>query len=283
MSPWQQVLSEELQQWPVAAAAAAVLDERGAVVHGSRAAQPWASVTKLLTALVVLHAADHGELSLDEQAGPPGSTLRHLLAHASGLSRETQRVQAPPATRRIYSNSGYEVVAAHVEGRLRTPFADLVHDRLLAPLEMHGTRFAGSAAHGAVGPVQDLARLAGELLEPRLLPARLVGQATAPAFGRLAGVLPGFGHQDPNDWGLGPELRGTKTPHWTSPHNAPSTFGHFGQSGSFLWVDPVARVACVGLSGTPFGPWAADRWPVLASRVLAVSGDPDREARDRTG
>ena len=35
------------------------------------------------------------------------------------------------------------------------------------------------------------------------------------AFPELAGVLPGFGYHNPNDWGLGPEIRGTKAPHWT--------------------------------------------------------------------
>jgi CubicO group peptidase (beta-lactamase class C family) len=45
----------------------------------------WASVTKLATAVAMLVAAEEGLVDLDEPAGPPGSTLRHLLAHASGL------------------------------------------------------------------------------------------------------------------------------------------------------------------------------------------------------
>ena len=48
----------------------------------------WASVTKLATAWTVLIAADRGVLDLDEPAGPPGATVRHLLAHASGLPFE---------------------------------------------------------------------------------------------------------------------------------------------------------------------------------------------------
>ena len=45
------------------------------------AAQPfrWASVTKLLVALAALDAVQRGLLDLDEPAGPPGSTVRHLL------------------------------------------------------------------------------------------------------------------------------------------------------------------------------------------------------------
>jgi CubicO group peptidase (beta-lactamase class C family) len=65
------------------------------------------------------------------------------------------------------------------------------------------------------------------------------------------------------------EIRGGKQPHWTGTTNAPSTFGHFGQSGSFLWIDPVAGVVCGGLSDRPFGPWAIRAWPELADAVLA--------------
>jgi CubicO group peptidase (beta-lactamase class C family) len=88
-------------------------------------------------------------------------------------------------------------------------------------------------------------------------------------FPGLAGVLPGFQRFDPCDWGLGVEIRGSKQPHWTGPANSPATFGHFGRSGSFLWVDPVAGRACVGLADRPFGPWAARAWPVLADAVVA--------------
>jgi CubicO group peptidase (beta-lactamase class C family) len=133
---------------------------------------------------------------------------------------------------------------------------------------MTGTALTGSPAHGAVGPVDDLATLARELLEPRVLSADLVASATGTAFPGLSGVLPGFGRQEPNDWGLGFEVRGAKEPHWTSPRNSPATFGHFGQSGSFLWVDPDARLACATAGDTPFGPWAADHWPRLADRLL---------------
>ena len=92
------------------------------------------------------------------------------------------------------------------------------------------------------------------------------------AFPGLAGVLPGFGRQDPCDWGLGFELRDAKRPHWTGARNSAGTFGHFGQSGGFLWVDPAAAVACAVLTDTAFGPWAADAWPALSDRVLDELG-----------
>jgi CubicO group peptidase (beta-lactamase class C family) len=96
-----------------------------------------------------------------------------------------------------------------------------------------------------------------------------LAEATRVAFPGLSGVLPGFGHQRPNDWGLGFDLRDHKDPHWTGGHNSPETFGHFGQSGTFLWVDPVAGAACVVLTDLDFGPWAAQLWPPLSDAVLA--------------
>jgi CubicO group peptidase (beta-lactamase class C family) len=88
-------------------------------------------------------------------------------------------------------------------------------------------------------------------------------------YAGLRGVLPGFGGQDPNDWGLGLEIRGTKSPHWTGATNSPATFGHFGQSGTMMWIDPVARVGVVALADLDFGEWAAQAWPALSDAVLA--------------
>jgi CubicO group peptidase (beta-lactamase class C family) len=266
--PLVDVLEEELATWPGPGAVAVVTGTRVAALCGDRGPFAWASVTKLLTALVALRAVERGAVTLDEPAGPAGSTVRHLLAHASGLSFDEDRVQAEPGTRRIYSNRGIEVVADHVAARTGTPFPDLLADGVLGPLGMSATRLAGSPAHGAVGPIEDLARLAAELLRPQVLPAQLLGHFMEPVLGDLAGLLPGFGRQDPNGWGLGFEVRGSKSPHWTGTANSPGTVGHFGRSGSFLWVDRDAGVACAGLSATDFGPWAAQVWPRLADRVL---------------
>jgi CubicO group peptidase (beta-lactamase class C family) len=82
-------------------------------------------------------------------------------------------------------------------------------------------------------------------------------------------VLPGFGRQSPNDWGLGVELRDTKSPHWTGASNSPETFGHFGQSGTMLWIDPIAGAALVCLTNRAFGRWATTAWPALSDAVLA--------------
>jgi CubicO group peptidase (beta-lactamase class C family) len=254
--------------WPVRTAAVTVLSRDGVVARtGQDVSLPWASVTKLVTALTVLVAAP--PTVLDEPAGPPGSTLRHLLAHASGLAPDSDAVLSPPGRRRIYSNHGFDRLAAAVAERTGRPFAHLMHDGVLAPLGMYDTVLEGSPAHGARGPLTDLATLGGELLMPTLLPADRMAEATTVAFPGLSGVLPGFGPQNPNDWGLGFEIRDGKQPHWTGHRNSPRTFGHFGRSGTFLWVDPDAGLACACLTDREFGDWAAKAWPDLSDRVLA--------------
>src|SRR5690606_41827444 len=87
-------------------------------------------------------------------------------------------------------------------------------------------------------------------------------------FADLAGVLPGIGSFDPNPWGLTFEIRAGKHPHWTGERNTPSTFGHFGGSGTFLWVDPAKRLAAVALTDRDFDSWALEVWPAFSDAVL---------------
>ena len=225
----------------------------------------WASVTKLATAVAMLVAVEEGLIDLDDAAGPPGSTFRHLLAHASGLPFDNGAPIAKPGQRRIYSNYAFEVAAEVVTERSGLPFTEYVADVWQgAGMELKGP--AGSGMVGTLGAALELAR---ELQAPsRLAPETLV-EAASVQFPGLSGVLPGFGRQDPNDWGLGLELRDGKAPHWTGSQNSPRTFGHFGRSGTFLWVDPEAGIALVCLTDRAFGEWAMTAWPRLADAVLA--------------
>jgi len=261
-----------LSSWDAPAARAAVVArDRGVVEVTGDTGRPgeWASVTKLVTALAVLVAVEEETVDLDEPAGPPGSTVRHLLAHASGLAFDEDRVLAEPGRRRIYSNVGFEALGALLAERAGIPFADYAAEGVIRPLGMAGTRFEGSPAAGLTGPLDDLVRLAQELLAPTLVSPSTFQQATTVAFPGLNGVLPGFGTQRPLDWGLGFEIRDAKSPHWTGRHNSPATFGHFGARGSFLWVDPEAGLACAVLSGRDFDDWCRAAWPALSDAVLA--------------
>ena len=262
---------DQAASWPVASIAVGVVTAGGVVDRrgAEDRAFPLASVTKLLTATAVLVAVEEGVVGLDDPAGPPGATVRHLLAHASGLPPEGTAPVAAPGTRRIYSNAGFEAVAHHLEARAEMPFAAYLDEGVIAPLGLGATRLEGSPAWGASAPLPALLALGRELLAPHLLHPTTLAEATRVAFPGLRGVLPGFGVQDPNDWGLGFELRGTKAPHWTGSGNSPRTFGHFGRTGTFLWADPDAGVACACLTDRDFGPWAAEAWPRLADAVLA--------------
>jgi CubicO group peptidase (beta-lactamase class C family) len=259
----------QVDDWPVRRAALGVTSADGTIAQrgDATAAIPWASVTKLATALAALVAAEEGVVDLDEPAGPPGSTFRHLLSHASGLPPEGETPIAKPGARRIYSNAGFEVLAERVAAAAEMQFGNYLREAVLAPLQMAAS-LDGSPASGISGTLDDLISLGRELLRPTLIAPETLAEATAVAFPGLSGVLPGFGRMDPNDWGLGFELRDDKRPHWTGSRNSAATFGHFGQSGSFLWVDPEAGIACACLTDTRFGDWARGAWPRLADAVL---------------
>ncbi|GAA3797630.1 serine hydrolase domain-containing protein [Streptomyces phyllanthi] len=260
-----------IENWPVATAAAAVVRADGTVLgsYGPTGHRfPLASVTKPLAAYAVLVAYEEGAVELDEPAGPPGSTVRHLLAHTSGLAFDEQRVMSAAGERRLYSNAGFEVLGDHVAKATDISFGEYLREAVLEPLGMTSTTLDGSPAKDAVSTVDDLVRFASEVQAPRLLDPRTVAEATSVHFPGTKGVLPGYGHQNPNDWGLGFEIRASKSPHWTGTSSSPRTFGHFGQSGTFLWIDPGAGAACVALTDRAFGPWAVEAWPVLTDAVL---------------
>jgi len=260
----------QIESWGARTAAVAVVGPEGVRArHGPHGRElPWASVTKLATALAVLVAAEEGAVDLDAPAGPPGSTIRHLLAHASGLPPDGRTPIAKPGERRIYSNAGFEVLAESVAEAAEMPFDEYLRLAVFEPLGL-GSQLRGSPATGIAGSLEDLAALGRDLLAPSLVAPETLREATAVAFPGLVGVLPGFGRMEPNDWGLGFELRDGKAPHWTGTRNSPATFGHFGRSGTFLWVDPEARLAFACLTDRPFGDWAKEAWPRLSDGVLA--------------
>ena len=267
----------QVDEWSAEnAAVGAVAEGRVVATQGDSGRRfRWASVTKLATALAVLVAAEEGTVDLDEPAGPPGSTVRHLLAHASGLPFEGTEPIAKPGTRRIYSNSGFEVLAGFVEGRAEMPFADYLRQAVFDPLRMAAT-LERSPAAGVDGTLDDVLRLGRELLAPTLVAPETLDEATTVQFPGLGGVIPGIGRFDPNDWGLGLELRDRKPGHWTGTQASERTFGHFGGSGTFLWVDPDRRLALAALTDLEFGDWALEAWPRLSDAVISELASNDK-------
>ncbi len=268
---------DAVKDWPVPAVAAAAVGSSGVLAsHGDiRRAFELASVTKPLVARAVHVAVEEGVVDLDTPAGPPGATIRHLLAHASGLAMHSDRVLAKPGARRMYSNYGFTVLAETVERQSGIEFGRYLDEAVCEPLGMAATRLDGGAREagfGATSTVADLAAFAGDLLRPTTVSVQLHAEATTVQFPGLDGVLPGYGVQRPNDWGLGLEIRDAKSPHWTGSRNSARTYGHFGQAGGFIWVDPEADLALVVLTNRDFGAWAHEPWPALSDAVIAEFG-----------
>lgn len=231
-----------------------------------------ASVSKPIAALGALVAVERGLLDLDEPAGPEGATVRHLLAHTAGYPFEGEEPVAAPGARRIYSNTGFEVLAAHLEEATGYDYAEWMEQTVVAGLGMVDLDVTGSPAAGYRGSIRDLLAVGRELLEPTLISRDLWEQARRVQFEGLAGILPGYGRQKPNDWGLGVEIRGNKDPHWTGSGSSPRTVGHFGQSGSFLWADPERGLTAAFLGDRPFGEDHVRVWPGVTDAILERFG-----------
>ena len=267
-----------IDDWPVPAAAAAVVGTSGVLAtHGDVGHRfALASVTKPLVARAAQVAVEEGAVELDTPAGPPGSTVRHLLAHTSGLAMLDDKVLARPGTRRIYSNVGFRVLAETIEAATGIEFAGYLTEAVLEPLGMSATTLARRRADRGVRGHLDGHRPGA--VRRRSAAARRPSRRRCTPMPRACsspdwpGCCPATASQRPNDWGLGFELRDGKSPHWTGSANSPATFGHFGQSGTFIWADPVAGLALVVLTNRDFGDWAHPLWPALSDEVLREFG-----------
>ena len=268
---------DAIADWPVTAAAAAVVGPSGVMAeHGDmRHRFALASVTKPLAARAAQIAIEEGVVELDTHAGPPGSTVRHLLAHASGYAMHSAEAMAKPGQRRMYSNYGFQVLAETIENASGIEFGQYLTEAVFEQLGMADSSLQGgaeAAGYGATSTVTDLAAFAADMLRPSMVSSQMHAEAIDVQFPGLDGVLPGFGVQRPNDWGLGFEIRDAKSPHWTGSSNSGRTYGHFGQSGTFLWVDPDADLALLVLTDRSFGEWTHPLWPAVSDEVLREFG-----------
>ncbi len=227
-----------------------------------------ASVTKVLAAMAVLIAHEEGTIDLDDPITAEGATVADLLAHSGGIAPDTAEAMTAPRSRRIYSTAAYDLLADHVASAAAMPFSEYLITAVCQPLGMRSTVLGVSAGADGRSCVHDLARLLAAWRRPILVDRTTLDRATSPHVPRLDGVLPGYGHQSPNPWGLGPEIRGEKRPHWSGTRSSPTTFGHFGRAGTLWWIDPEHDRAVVALTDEPFGPWAIEAWPALADAVL---------------
>jgi CubicO group peptidase (beta-lactamase class C family) len=261
---------DRVASWDVAAVAVAVVaptgiaDARGELLHSFRIA----SVSKLLAGYAGLVAVEEGSLSLDEPAGRDGATVRHLLSHAAGYPFDGDAPITGVAKRRIYSNTGIEVFANHLEARTGIPFATYLHEAVLAPLVMRDTALRGSPAKDVWSTPTDMARFAAELLRPSLVAPETLSEAVRVQFDGLPGILPGVGRFDPCDWGLAFERNFAKPGHWAGTACSPASFGHFGGTGSFLVVEPSVDRVVVCLADREFDEWGMQTWPPFFDELV---------------
>ncbi|KJL25831.1 Penicillin-binding protein 4* [Microbacterium azadirachtae] len=247
--------------------------ERTLAVQGDpEAVLPLASVTKPLTAWGALVAVERGLVDLDEPAGPAGATVLNLLDHTSGLPMEGEEPQKAPGERRIYSNAGFDALAAHIADAVGMDFADWMLREVTLPLGMERTDVTGRPSAGATASIEDLLIFGREVLRPTLIPAALRDLALTVSHPGLRGIVPGYGSYADNQWGLGFELKGVKSPHWLSDSFPPETAGHFGALGSFLFVDRSRDIAAAFLSGVPFGEEHKRIWPALTDEIAERYG-----------
>lgn len=262
--------------WPVDHVAAAAITGSGVERIGDdERTYRLASLTKPVVAWALMVGVEEGIVGLDDplppSIGPEGATLRHLLAHAAGFGFDGDQPIAPVGRKRIYSNTGIERAAELLAASARMPFDQYLSEAVLEPLGIKAV-LHGSPAHGLTGTLDDVIRFLIEMRQPTLLAQSTWTEVVRPQFPDLAGIVPDVGRFDPCPWGLGVEVRGGKTPHWTGRANSPATFGHFGGSGTMMWVDPAAGVALVALTDRRFDDWrdeALARWPELSDAVLA--------------
>jgi beta-lactamase class C len=215
-------------------------------------------------------------------------------------------LETPPGTRVQYDNVGYGLLAAVVERRTKQGFADALRDLVLDPLGIEG--YLGSDPAREVAMLADVrgSRRGGEL-EPfnsafwRALALPWAGLVTTAAgalalvrafqgdpadflrpetrteathnqTGDLAGGFVNPLYWSPCPWGLGPDLRGAKMPHWAPLEAGAESFGHSGASGCVAWAAPSIDCAWAILGArTADSGWLLRRAPAIGAAIVAAA------------
>ncbi len=267
----------QVTDWPVDHVAAAIISDHGVEQIGDvDRSYRLASLSKVMVAWAVMIAVEEGVIDLDRPlqhvSAPDGATMRHLLSHAAGFGFDGAEPVAAIERRRMYSNTGIERAADELAASAGFRFEDYLTDAVFQPLGLAATQLEGSPAHGIRSTLTDMSVFVAEMRRPALLARSTIEEVIRSQFPTLAGIVPDVGRFDPCPWGLGVELRGDKSPHWTGRANSPATFGHFGGAGTMMWVDPLADVGVVALTDRPFREWSDEalrRWPAFSDAALA--------------
>lgn len=271
-------LTAELAEWPVNNISVAFVSFKNSMweelfLYGDLEKEYYlASVTKVLSTYGILYACKQKLLGLDDVIVSNGAGVKHFLSHASGLGpvNSTDFI-IEPAKKRIYSNYGFEILSEYFEHKTKVDFSQYLKEQIFSSLDMDHTYLTGPAGYAGYTNLNDMCGFLHELINPGLISQEELDMTTTPIFPNLRGILPGFGSFKENVWGLGFEIKGDKHPHWTSPLVSSQTYGHFGQSGCYLWVDPQAKLGMVVLADKDFGEWSKELWPKFNTMAYKIA------------
>lgn len=231
---------------------------------------PLASVTKMFTAYTILIAVEKQHLSLQDQVLANSATVYNLLTHSSGLQFDSTENIQPVQTSRIYSNTGFELLAEYLEDQTGISFEKYLKENLIYPLRIQEFELAGQAKASKDGwsNIQSLRKFAQELLQPTLISPTLHHYATKQHL-HLPGLYLGTNTMlEDHAWALGYELKAGKQNHWMGNKTSPQTYGHFGSAGSFMLIDPNKKVYNIFLGEKPYNSEHRKKWPQLNDELL---------------
>lgn len=211
-----------------------------------------------------------------------------------------------------YSNLGPAIAARAAERATGTPFHTLLQHTVLDAMELtdvvltpdvslddrtaivqdpsnEGTpaesynspywRETGITWGGYFGTSADVLRFATSFLpgrESALGDESIRAMTTDQVHGLEGGVESMGAIWHPGFWGAGWEVKGTKRRHWTGDTSAPSTWCHWGQSGTLVWVDPTRELGvAVFANRTVRTPWPLrpPRWAQLSDALIDVADE----------
>ncbi len=130
-------------------------------------------------------------------------------------------------------------------------------------------RDLGAPWGGMMASAGDLAVFLHHLLtisagEPGILHPNLLNAMTSNQLARMPHIDPAIAHSTP--WGLGWQLNWPTHPRGFGGILPPSAFGHWGATGTLIWVDPVSELYGVILTSAPIG--LENRCPLTYSNML---------------
>lgn len=280
----------------VDAGSLAIEDSLADHLPGAAAARPEVTIRRLLS-----HSSG---LPLDL---PDADALYRPGLDWPTLARACLRtpLRWPPGTRVQYSNVGYGLLAIIVERLAGQDFPTALRALVLDPLGIEG--YLGVEPPRPPVVLLDVrGPFTGTPLEPfnsvfwRSLALPWAGLLTTPAgaaallhafLGAPAGFLQigtlaeatrnqtdalSGGYTPPLvwpscPWGLGPEIRDQKRPHWAPSQADPGSFGHAGASGCVVWADPTVGISWAILgSRTAENGWLVRQGPAIGAAILAA-------------